>query len=163
MATRVNEQGARDHNRLACSIVAIAIELAACASTSGAERPHSESAAPTNPELAAYKRASPIFENYCAKCHTTEGGKSSATALAHFNMDNYPFGGHHAHEITAAVRKALGAAGGAPTMPADNPGAVRGEDLRLILEWADAYERAHPNSAIPGKHNHEHGASTHEH
>lgn len=179
MAARVNEQ--RDtlessgtlekrsgtqsskHNLLVCSIVAIAIELAACASTTGVERPHSESVAPTNQELAAYERASSIFESYCAKCHTTEGGKSSATALAHLNMDNYPFGGHHAHEVTVAVRKALGAAGSAPTMPADDPGAVRGEELRLILEWADAYERAHANAATPGKHDHEHGASVHEH
>lgn len=161
VAKRSGTQSSK-HNLLVCWIVANAIGLAACASSTGVERPHSESVAPTNQELAPYERASPIFESYCAKCHTTEGGESSATALAHFNMDNYPFGGHHAHEITAAVRKALGATGSAPTMPADNPGAVRGEELRLILEWADAHERAHANSAIPGKHDHEHGASTQE-
>lgn len=61
-------------------------------------------------------------------------------------MDHYPFGGHHAAEITAAIRNVLGVSGKPATMPRDNPGAVKGDDLRLILAWADAYDRAHPNT-----------------
>jgi hypothetical protein len=48
-------------------------------------------------------------------------------------------------------------------MPRDGPGVVRGEELQLILAWADAYDRAHPNAAVPEKHHHDHVKSEHEH
>ncbi len=57
-------------------------------------------------------------------------------------MDDYPFGGHHADEAGAVVRKVLGVAGRKATMPPDNPGAVTGDDLSDILAWADAYDAA---------------------
>jgi hypothetical protein len=68
------------------------------------------------------------------------------------NIDSYPFGGHHASVVAGAVRDVLGAAGKRPTMPKDSPGAVRGADLQAILDWADAFDRAHP----PAAHEHEH-------
>jgi hypothetical protein len=68
-------------------------------------------------------------------------------------MDQYPFAGHHAHEIADTIRKVLGAGKSKPTMPLDKPGAVQGAELRLILEWADAYDRAHPPRLdSPGHH-----------
>lgn len=101
---------------------------------------------PTPEEIAAFETAKPAFERHCFRCHTSAGKKSKPKALAHISMDVYPFGGHHADESGSVVRKVLGAGGGKPTMPSDNPGAVTGEDLALILAWADAFEHAHPAS-----------------
>jgi mono/diheme cytochrome c family protein len=99
---------------------------------------------PTPEEIAAFQKAKPAFERHCFRCHTSAGKKSKPKALAHISMDAYPFGGHHADESGAVVRNVLGAGGGKPTMPSDDPGAVTGEDLARILAWADASERAHP-------------------
>jgi hypothetical protein len=61
-------------------------------------------------------------------------------------MDGYPFQGHHADEAGRIVRKVLGADGtGKATMPADDKGAVKGDDLARILTWASAFDHAHPN------------------
>jgi mono/diheme cytochrome c family protein len=111
--------------------------------------------APPSPELAAYERAKPILEKYCASCHTKGGAATSKEALEHFSMDGYPFGGHHANEIGAVVRKSLGASGSKPTMPRGKPGVVKGDDLAAILAWADAFDAAHPPAAKEqGKHQH---------
>lgn len=118
----------------------------------------------SNEEREAYAKARPVFETYCAKCHTTQGN-GPPMALHHFNMDTYPFGGHHADEITATIREVLGASGKPPTMPRDNPGAVKAKDLELILAWADAYDHAHPTagtSETQHDHHHEEG-DAHEH
>ena len=96
---------------------------------------------------AAYQNAKPVFDAHCASCHTSRGSKSSKTALKHLDMDTHPFGGHHAQEVTASIRKVLGADGSKPTMPRDRPGAVQGEELALILAWAEAYDRAQPQGA----------------
>jgi len=93
-------------------------------------------------EMLAYERARPIFERYCARCHTTKGGRATEEALKHFNMDRYPFGGHHQTEITQTVRKVLGSTGKKVTMPRNDPGAVQGEDLMLILDWAESFDTA---------------------
>jgi mono/diheme cytochrome c family protein len=110
-------------------------------------------------ERATYEKARPIFEAHCAKCHTEGGAKASAESLEHFGMDAYPFSGHHAAEITSTIREVLGITGSKPTMPKDKPGAVKDEDLKVILTWADAYDRAHPAAA--SKHKHEHGGHEH--
>jgi hypothetical protein len=100
---------------------------------------------PTTEELAAFAQAKPAFERHCFRCHTTAGKKSKHKALDHMSMDSYPFGGHHADEAGRAIRKVLGAAhDGKATMPSDDPGAVKGDDLKRILSWADAFDRAHP-------------------
>jgi hypothetical protein len=104
---------------------------------------------PTQDEIAAFEKAKPAFEHHCFRCHTAGGKKAKPKALAHISMDSYPFGGHHADEAGSVVRKVLGAGRGKPTMPSDDPGAVRGDDLALILAWADLFERAH--SATDGK------------
>ena len=91
-------------------------------------------------EMAAFAKAKPIFEKYCAKCHTEASGKRAA--LKHFVMDSYPFGGHHADSMPATIRNVLGQSGKQATMPKGKPGVVVGDELKLILEWADATERA---------------------
>lgn len=115
-------------------------------------------------ERQAYERAKPVFEKYCAKCHA--GSKNSPLkrrALPHFNMNTYPFGGHHASEIAHEIREVLGATGKEPTMPQNNPGAVKGEELERILAWADAFERAKEAGLHDqGKANeHDHGGHSH--
>jgi hypothetical protein len=98
---------------------------------------------PIAQEMQTYEQAKPVFEKYCAACHTERArGTEHAEALLHFSMDRYPFGGHHADEIGAEIRAVLGAADNEPTMPPDNPGVVRGEELALVLAWADAFDRA---------------------
>lgn len=71
-------------------------------------------------------------------------------------MDGYPFGGHHADQISATIREVLGTTGERATMPRDRPGIVRGDELRLVLDWADAFARAHPADRA-----HQHGGHHH--
>jgi hypothetical protein len=123
--------------------------------TSDAEPQPPGSHDPSQQERAAYEKAKPLFEMYCASCHTTQGSKSSTKALGHFAMDSYPFGGHHAAEISAAIREVLGKTGSAPIMPKDKPGAVKGDELAAVLAWADAYDRAHAGANPSKEHDHE--------
>ena len=103
---------------------------------------------PTPEERAAFETAKPAFERNCFRCHTTTGKKFKPKAMQHLAMDTYPFGGQHANEVGKVVRAALGMGGAEKsTMPSDEPGTVAGEDLRLILAWADAFDRAHPAPA----------------
>jgi mono/diheme cytochrome c family protein len=104
-------------------------------------------------EQAAYERAKPVFEKYCASCHTKSGAKATAKKLDHFDMTTYPFGGHHAATIGVTIRKVLAIRGGKPTMPADRKGAVKGDELVLIAAWADAFDAAH-KAAAPAHHHH---------
>ena len=106
-------------------------------------------AAPAGPgaaELAAYQRARPVFQKYCASCHTPGSPKARSEAIEHFAMSGYPFGGHHAPVIGREVREVLGQTGEKPTMPKDRPGAVQGDELKLMLAWADAFDAAHPHA-----------------
>lgn len=105
-------------------------------------------------ERQAYERARPVFEQYCARCHTSAGKRP--VALRHFTMDTYPFGGHHASDVAKSVRDALGVNGKAATMPLGQPGVVKGEQLRLILDWADAFDRARAEEGGHGHHDHQH-------
>jgi hypothetical protein len=51
------------------------------------------------------------------------------------------------------VRKVLGAGGaGKATMPSDDPGAVTGDDLRLIIAWADVFDHAHAEPSAESTH-----------
>jgi hypothetical protein len=99
----------------------------------------------TPPERHAFDKARPAFERHCFRCHAKGGKKAKAKARAHLDMTSYPFGGHHAGEVGAAVRKVLGVGptNGRATMPSDDPGAVKGADLAAILAWADAFSAAH--------------------
>lgn len=109
-------------------------------------------------ESAAYDAARPVFERYCAKCHSSSGTHPQRRdALPHFSIDSYPFGGHHATEMAATIREVLGVTGEEATMPKDDPGAVQGGELALILGWADAFERSHEAGL------HEHGEGDHGH
>ena len=101
-------------------------------------------------EHAAYEKARPVFEKWCASCHSRDGKKTSAKKREHFDMTKYPFGGHHAMEISGEIREALGLTGKAPTMPADKKGAVKGDELAAIAAWADAFDASHEGGAHEG-------------
>jgi hypothetical protein len=105
-------------------------------------------------ELAAYERARPVFEKWCATCHKTGAAGATKNGLSHFSMDAYPFGGHHAHEMPATIRKVFGAGGSKPTMPRGNVGAVQGEELSVVLAWAEACETANPKPMKAPHHHH---------
>jgi hypothetical protein len=96
-------------------------------------------------EQAAFAEARPAFERHCLRCHSKDGKKAKAKARAHLDMTRYPFGGHHAGEAGAAIRAALGVGPNAhkATMPSDEPGVVKGDELASILRWADAFDAAH--------------------
>lgn len=111
-------------------------------------------------EMAAYERAKPVFDKWCAKCHVKGGKKATASKLKHFDMTTYPFGGHHAMEISSEVREVLGLTGKKATMPADKKGAVKGEELELIEVWADAFDASHKGGAHEGHGDH---GGDHEH
>jgi uncharacterized membrane protein len=126
--------------------------------TAGADAAPHDAGTPTpapDPERAAYERAKPVLDKYCAGCHTTGAKGATKKALEHFTMDGYPFGGHHAAEMAVTMRKVLGASGKKATMPRGNPGAVQGDELASVLAWADAFEAAHPPAAKkPAPHKH---------
>ena len=122
-------------------------------------------------ETAAFEKAKPVFDKYCASCHT-QGPKAKKKTLDHFDMTTYPFGGHHAMEISKEIREVLAIGGGKPTMPRGKPGAVKGEELASIAAWADAFDAAHAGGAHEGQghdHGHHHApaqkpkASSHDH
>jgi mono/diheme cytochrome c family protein len=135
----------------------------------GAEPAPAEPAAPAAPdpekvqadllaaEMAAYDAARPVFEKHCARCHQTGGAKAKPKMLKHFDITRYPFGGHHADEVSATVRKVLGIGGGKPTMPADKKGAVQGDELALVAAWVDAFDKAHAGGAHADRGHEEHG------
>ena len=139
MSTKVAVTGAAISAALVLATLAtVPVPFAHAHQGHGVGRPHK----PTPDEITAFERAKPTFERHCFRCHTSAGKKSKPKALAHLTMDGYPFGGHHADEAGAVVRKVLGAGGGKPSMPSDHPGVVTGDDLTRILAWADAYDAA---------------------
>jgi mono/diheme cytochrome c family protein len=93
--------------------------------------------------MLAYEKAKPVFDKFCANCHTQGRPGARKGTLAHLDTTVYPFTGHHSHETTATVRRVLGVGGGKATMPMNKPGAVQGEDLALIIAWADAFDASH--------------------
>ena len=93
-------------------------------------------------EDAAYAKAKPAFDRFCASCHTKGGKRATAKKLSHVDMTTYPFGGMHANSIGNEVRKVLGIDGGTPTMPYDHPGEVKGDDLAAIAAWTEAWRAA---------------------
>jgi hypothetical protein len=114
----------------------------------------------TTAEKQAFDEARPVFERHCFGCHTKDGqndGKSGARAKAkaraHVDMTSYPFGGHHAGEAGAAVLTALGLGPDhkRASMPPDDPGALTGEELRLIRAWAEAFSAAHGSGRSSGQ------------
>jgi mono/diheme cytochrome c family protein len=108
-------------------------------------------------ETAAYEKARPVFEKHCATCHSAKGKKAKKKTLRHFNIDRYPFGGHHAGEMGETIREVLGVTGEEPTMPRGKPGSVKGDELDAIVAWSHAFDRAHAAGVHGDKgHDHEH-------
>jgi hypothetical protein len=100
-------------------------------------------------ETAAWDRAKPAFDKYCATCHTKDGKKAAKKKLDHFDMGSYPPGGHHTATIGFTIRDVLGISGKKPTMPFDKPGSVKGDELAAIKAWTDAWEAAEKGGAHP--------------
>ena len=99
-------------------------------------------------EQDAYQKAKPVFDQYCAKCHTTTGANpSKKKGLKHFDMTSYPFGGEHALTIGPEIREALGLTDEKAIMPKDKPGAVKGDELATIDAWAQAWIKADEGGA----------------
>jgi len=98
-------------------------------------------------EMAAYEAAKPVFAKSCGGCHIQGGAKASAKKLKHIDMTAYPFTGHHVETITTTIGHVLGIDGAKPTMPADKPGSVKGDDLALIEAWIEAYNSADEGGA----------------
>jgi mono/diheme cytochrome c family protein len=111
-------------------------------------------------ETEASQAALPIFATHCARCHMPGEPDATDDTLHHFSMEAYPFRGHHAHQMGDTIRAVLGADGGEPTMPDDDPGALSDEELEVVLAWAEAFDRAHAAGA--GYHA-EHRGSDHDH
>lgn len=94
-------------------------------------------------ETAAYTKAKPAFDKYCASCHTKSGKKATGKKLGHFDMSSYPFGGAHAKSIGNEIRVVLAIDGTKKaTMPSDKPGSVQGDDLAAIKAWTEAWQTA---------------------
>jgi hypothetical protein len=96
-------------------------------------------------EPAAFAAAKPALDKHCARCHIAGGRKAKPKTLKHFNMTRYPPTGHHAHETGVVVRRVLlgdKAKGKEPTMPADDIGAVNGDELKKVVAWTEAVDRA---------------------
>lgn len=113
-------------------------------------------------EMTAYATAKPVFDKYCASCHTKGQKGAKAKTLEHFEITTYPFGGHTT-EVGKTVREALGIGGGKPTMPKAKPGAVKGDELAAIAAWADAFDAAQAGGAHEGQTGggHDHSAMKH--
>jgi hypothetical protein len=124
-------------------IVSVGIAAVSAAALAHGGHASAKKHKPTAEELAAFQQAKPAFERHCFRCHTTTGKKEKRKALEHMSMDAYPFGGHHAGEAGNAVRDVLGVGENAKTtMPADDKGAVTGDDLAKIVAWTKAFDRA---------------------
>jgi len=75
-------------------------------------------------ETAAYDKAKPAFEKYCASCHSKSGKKAEKKKLDHFDMTAYPFAGMHAKSIGNEIRVVLAIDGNKKaSMPYDKPAA----------------------------------------
>jgi mono/diheme cytochrome c family protein len=109
-------------------------------------------------ETAAYEQAKPVFDKHCARCHVKGGKLATKKKLEEVDMTSYPFGGKHAAEIGEEIREVLGFGGHKVTMPFDKKGAVKGDELALIMAWADAFDASHKGGAHEG-----HGGGGHKH
>lgn len=105
-------------------------------------------------ETAAYEKAKPVFEKWCAKCHTKGAKNASAKKLKELDITTYPFAGEHAS--AKEIREVLAIGGGRATMPADKKGAVKGDELAAIAAWADAWDASHAGGAHDGHGGHDH-------
>jgi mono/diheme cytochrome c family protein len=101
-------------------------------------------------EQAAFEKAKPVFDKWCAKCHSKDGKNTSPKKRKELDISAYPFTGEHANPKD--IRRTLGIGGGKPSMPADKKGAVQGDELAAIAAWADAWDASHKG----GAHDHHH-------
>ncbi|HET7503710.1 MAG TPA: hypothetical protein VFK02_21965 [Kofleriaceae bacterium] len=100
-------------------------------------------------ETAAWEKARPVLQKYCAGCHTRGARGATKKKLDHFDMSSYPVGGHHAAHIGATIRGVLGLSGKRATMPSGRAGSVTGDDLAAIKAWTEAWDAAQAGGAHP--------------
>lgn len=114
-------------------------------------------------ETAAFEKAKPVFDAKCSSCHAKGGKGAKAKSLDHFDMTTYPFGGHHAGEITATIRTSLAIGGGKATMPRNKPGSLTADELAAVAAWADAFDASHEGGAHEGMPGHDEHGGHHDH
>jgi mono/diheme cytochrome c family protein len=107
-------------------------------------------------ERAAFDKAKPVFDKYCAGCHAQGGKQATKKKLDHFEMTSYPFGGHHVATLGPTIRKVLAIEGGKATMPYNKPGSVTGDDLAAIAGWVKAWDAAQAAGVHPDASHHDH-------
>ena len=107
-------------------------------------------------ETAAFEKAKPVFDKHCSRCHAKGGKLATKKKLDEVDMTAYPFGGKHAAEIGEEIREVLGVGGGKVTMPLDKKGAVKGDELALIVAWSEAFDASHKGGAHEGHGGHKH-------
>jgi mono/diheme cytochrome c family protein len=137
--------------------------IAALALLASAARADDKKDALLADEHAAFDQAKPVFEKYCAGCHTQGAKNATAKKLDHFDMTSYPFGGHHAGTIGPTIRKVLAVDGSKATMPSNKPGSVTGADRDAIAAWAKAWDAAQAAGAHPTSSHHDHDHHDHDH
>jgi len=93
-------------------------------------------------ETRAWSAAKPVFEKYCAKCHSQGAQGATQKKLERFDMSSYPMTGPRAATIGTTMRDVMGISGKKPTMPFGKPGAVTGDELAAIKAWTDAWQAA---------------------
>lgn len=89
-------------------------------------------------EMSAFETAKPVFDKWCVKCHVY--ASPAPKAFKALQVEVYPFVGKHS--TTKDIRTVLAIGGGKPSMPFDNKGAVKGDELAAIAAWADAWDQA---------------------
>ena len=139
--------------RTTTGVVALALVLATGIAWAHGPARNAPGRTVTTEERAAFAAAKPALDKHCARCHTSGGRKAKPKILKHFDLTRYPPTGHHAHETGAVVRRVLlgdRGKGTKPTMPADDIGAVTGEEQKRIVEWTEAIDRALTAAAKPG-------------
>lgn len=98
-------------------------------------------------ESNAWLQAKPVFDKYCAGCHTQTGKQADQKKLDDFDFTIYPSSTRHPRTIGFTVRDVLGISETKPTMPADQPGTVSGRELATAKIWIDAWEAAERGGA----------------
>ena len=96
-------------------------------------------------ETAAFEKAKPVFDKFCAGCHSKGQKNANAKKLKELEITAYPFTGEHAK--APDIRRVLGTTGEKPTMPKTKPGSVKGDDLASVVAWADAWDAAEAGGA----------------
>ena len=98
-------------------------------------------------EADAYAAALPVVQAHCVVCHRYAPGKAASFTKLDFTAN--PPRGSVEGVLGYKLREVLGATGKPATMPKDKPGSLSPKEKALMLAWADAWIRAHPEFSAP--------------